>query len=431
MQSLNKLLVPALGAVVCLTQSFPAQAMSLRDATEQAFQKNGIERVSAIAEVSKGNRASLSFAFKPVNVAPQGNGYIIVTDQTDPVALQSLNKLAQFHSGTIIQLKDFRNLYKIQGARGALIEKLRAANPKYVALAPKIESFSENGLLAIWQLLLRLGNGQLNVYPSFLIAENNNALAALINQAINREPLRARDLHPVVIGQYTDAKSGGMRAVQKAAVLEDLFQGLRIECPGLVVRTNTAPPNPASFPKIGALGTVQQADSLIKQFPPQAAKALAASKLIVMFGHGSTGMSCSFDVNAAYRDIPMKNDIVLCGSCFSCTPPNSDLMQKSNGRRPESMAMRAINNGAQVFWGHMHENSGFPELFVVFESLMKGEPVGQSYQEVMNGIFANAKISPQQFILSEQELADKESVDQRNHLLFVMIGDPAARPIVE
>ncbi|MBS1991537.1 MAG: hypothetical protein JSS83_13525 [Cyanobacteria bacterium SZAS LIN-3] len=422
--------ISTLGSLLAVSHGLPALGLSLEDATDAAFRRHGIARVSSIAEVAPRDRGNKSFAFKPVHVVPSGNAYVIVTDQTDPVALKSLEKLARFHSGTIIQLKNFRNLYQTQGERAALIEKLRAANPKYVALAPRTENFSENGLLAIWQLLLRVGNGRLNVYPSFLVAADSNGLAALVDRAIKDQPLRLRDVHPLVLAQYTDPNSGGMRSVEKAAIMEDLFRGLGLECPGLIVRTNSAPAKPAVFPKIGTLGTIQQSGPPIQQFPPEVAGALAASRLLLMFGHGKTGMSCSVDVNA-YRNIPMKDDVVLCGSCFSCTPPASDLVADSNGRRPESLAMRAIANGAQVFWGHMHKNSGFPELFVVFESLMKGEPVGQSYQQVMNAIFADTKLAPQSFILSDQELADKDAVDERNHMLFVMIGDPAARPIFE
>jgi len=427
-KSFIQLAVSVLGIFGSVVPSLPAQALSLQEATDQAFRKNGIERVSMLSEVTPRNIGSKSYAFKPVHVVPQGNGYVIVTDQIDPVALQSLNKLAQFHSGSVIRLNDFRNLYKMPSARAHLIERLRQANPKYVAFAPKLETLSENGLLAIWQLLLNYGNGQLNVYPGFLMAEDSTVLSQLVDRAINCQPMQISDVRPVVVSQFTDPKSGGMRSVQKAKVMEDLFEELNINCPGLVVRTNTAPPDPAVFPKIGSLGTVQQKQNLVRQLPPEAAKAIGASNFLLMFGHGSTGMSCSLDVDA-YRDVPMKNDIVLCGSCFSCTPFVSDILQKNNGRRREPLIYRAIANGAQVFWGHMHENSGFPELFVAFESLMKGEQVGRAYQETMNGIFANTRLQPQQFVMSEQELGDEDAVKQRNHVLFVMVGDPAAQPI--
>src|SRR5262249_41644531 len=152
------------------------------------------------------------------------------------------------------------------------------------------------------------------------------------------------------------------------------------------------------------------------------------SRLILLFGHGSPGMTCSLTADA-FRDIKLENDIIMCGSCFSSTPMQSDLLVSSNGNRPESLAFRAIDNGAQVFYGHMHENGGFPQLFVAFESLMKGETVGQSYQEVMNTVLATSEVPQNQLNMSDEQLFDKQAVDARNKLMLVMIGDPASRPI--
>jgi len=403
--------------------------VSLEEAINKSFNDNGIVRIKAGDRPPASSRGNLAFTFNPTLNVPAGDSYVIVTDQIDPTCLESLNKLARFHSGKILEIRNFRNLYKMPGARAQLVERLREANPKFVAFAPRTENFSENVVLAVWQLLLRLGDGKLTVYPSYLVARNSKDLDALVSKSINRAQLHTADLHPVVIAQATDEKSGGMRSVQKAVLTEDLFHELGVDCPGLVIRTKSAPP-PLEFPKIATLGTlsIEQAGHFIEKFPPAPTRALSDARLILLFGHGLPGMTCSFVANA-FENIPMQNDIVLCGSCFSATPPDSDLLKNSNGTRAESLAFQVIADGAQVFYGHMHENSGFPQLFVAFEALMKGQSVGESFQQMMNTVIDTTKVPQDRFVMSEDELADEQAVKQRNGLLFVMIGDPAAQPI--
>ena len=47
----------------------------------------------------------------------------------------------------------------------------------------------------------------------------------------------------------------------------------------------------------------------------------------------------------------------------------------------------------------------------------------------MNEVFANTKLPAQQFVLGEQELADKKAVDPRDHVLVVMVRNHVAQPI--
>jgi hypothetical protein len=414
--------------VLSLSTTLSASAAMLDDAEASVFAKHEIDRVNQSSEVAPNKRGNLSFTFNSSLNIPSGKSYVIVTDQDDPACLSSLDKLAQYHSAQIIKLRDLRNLTKMPAARNFLIKKLQAANPEYVAFAPRIENFSENTLLALWQVLLSEGGGKLNVYPGFLIGRNAQELDALITRCIANQKLSARALKPVVVAQVVDRKEGGMRAFQKADVMEDLFSAIGQNCSGLVVRTPLAPP-PLTFPKVGTLGTLNApAGASLPTLPPNAVQALSDAHLIMLFGHGSPGMSCSISVNA-FDDVTMKNDVVLCGSCFSCTPLQSDVMQNSNGKRPDALVYHALANGASVFYGHMHENGGFPMLYIAFEALMKGETVGQSYQRVLNCEFAESKIDPNQFIMTEDQLADKQAVDARNKFLLVMIGDPAASPI--
>lgn len=406
----------------------PARSASFRDATTSVFSKHGIDRVMSDSQVTPGKSAERSFTYQSTLNVPSGSSYVIVTDHDDPDCLKTLDKLAQFRSAQIIHLRNFRNLSALPAARHSLIERLRAANPQYVAIVPKIENFSENTLLAFWQVLLGLGDGKATVYPGFLLGRNSQELDALVTRSIEKSKLTPENLNPVVIAQATDQKNGGMRAIQKAEIIEDIFHELGGNCDGLVVRTPTAPP-PLTFPQIGRLGTLNApVGGLVHQLPSNVLKSIEDAHLLLLFGHGSPGMTCSIAVDG-FNNVPMRNDVVLCGSCFSCTPIYSDVMSASNGKRPDSLAYRALANGASVFYGHMHENSGFPQLFLAFESLMNGETVGQSYQRVLNCVFANAKVQRQQFVMTNDEISNQTAINDRNDLLFVMIGDPAACPI--
>lgn len=420
----------ALGTLAAFVSATPAvsAAPSFDEVVPTVFTHNDILRVNSSREVPQDHNGSRAFTFNSHLNVPAGSGYVIVTD-CDAEALASLNRLAQFRSAQIIKLRDLRNLARMPEARNFLLRRLRETNPAYVAFAPRVESFSENTLLSFWQILLSYGEGKLTVYPGLLVGRNAEDLDSLISRSIANKSFTVDKLNPVVISQAAGQSEGGLRAVKKAAVIEEIFQGLGQPCPGLVVRAPGAVPQ--VFPKIGSLGTIAvTGGGPLKSVPPNAVDALGQARMIVLFGHGSPGMSCSVGVQA-FDGIAMPNDIVLCGSCFSSTPVVSDLMTKSNGQRPDSLVFHSLRNGASVFFGHMHENSGFPQLFVAFESLMKGESVGQSYQRVLNCLFADCRVPAQNFILTDDELADPDgkAVNARNNLMFVMVGDPAAVPI--
>ena len=130
---------------------------------------------------------------------------------------------------------------------------------------------------------------------------------------------------------------------------------------------------------------------------------------------------------AAFRQIPFEHKIVLCGSCFSCYPPYSDLPPCSRVDS-ECFFGRAIENGARVFYGHMRLNPGFPIMFIAMESLLQGECVGQSYQRVLNVVIAHSPISTKDLIFNPQQLNDEKAISDRDNFLVIMIGDPAAHP---
>ncbi|MGH9554064.1 MAG: hypothetical protein ACRD3W_32095, partial [Terriglobales bacterium] len=93
-------------------QNIGALAISVDEATDDTFQKHGIEWVEAGGRAKPSVAGSNSFTYKPVLNVPDGTSYVIITDHTDPACLSNLNRLTQFHSGKILQIKNFRNLCK-------------------------------------------------------------------------------------------------------------------------------------------------------------------------------------------------------------------------------------------------------------------------------------------------------------------------------
>lgn len=386
-----------------------------------------IPRVTYESEV--GNKEKVgqrSFTFNNSLRAPDGNNYVVLTDINTPGCLTALQNLAQVHGGTVVQFGDLRQLVNDPQQRQQLVQTLRRNRTGYLAIAPRFENYSENVVLAVWQVLAELGRGSINVYPGFLVAPNEQSFVNLVNGNIQAFTAPPRSpLNPVVVAQSVDQSKGGLRAVEKAQLVEVLFQQLGAPTNGFVVRDVSAPPR--AFPKVGNLGTLDVApDGLLHELPPPIAQAVADSRLVVLFGHGSPGMSCSMDVQS-FANIPLTNHAILCGSCFSATPVYSDFTNKPRQREP--FFLRAVQSGAPIFYGHMRTNGGFPQLFVVLQALIDGESIGQGYQRLLNAMIVKTRVPPNQFILSPQQIANPNATDARNDLLFMMIGDPAVRPL--
>ncbi len=139
------------------------------------------------------------------------------------------------------------------------------------------------------------------------------------------------------------------------------------------------------------------------------------------------GVACSLDAKLL-SDIRMSDKVVLCGSCFSAAPAESDFPAPRGpamrGRR-ESFASSAIAGGAVTFYGHMRENSGFPQLYPVLDAWIHGISIGEGYQRMMNAAISFSGLAAGEFVLAESDLNDERAVMRRNELLYVVIGDPA------
>jgi len=148
-----------------------------------------------------------------------------------------------------------------------------------------------------------------------------------------------------------------------------------------------------------------------------------------MHGHGIPGMSCGVDIGAIPKQFSAK--VVLCGSCFSAVPKKSDfpVMRQAPGgygvKARDAFAVRAVDSGACVVFGHMRLSQGFPHLFPVLETWMKGKSVGEAYQELMNAIIEIQGTKSGGFVVTGKPNGRQP---RQNILLYVVLGDPAIQP---
>ena len=144
-------------------------------------------------------------------------------------------------------------------------------------------------------------------------------------------------------------------------------------------------------------------------------------------------MSCGVDIDGLPADLTGK--VILSGSCFAASPVQSDfpaLRQAPGGyevKKRDAFALRAIDNGATVFFGHMRLSMGFPHLFPVLEAWSQGQSVGESYQQLINALITVRGFRTGRFLVAPAVpgRVSRRRVPQ-NLLLYVVFGDPAVRP---
>jgi hypothetical protein len=326
-----------------------------------------------------------------------------------------------------------------RSAQEELKAELRKAKPRFVAIAPRLASYRENMLLAMWEVLsTHDGDPQLDVFPGLLVAPSAQAFAALVEHSIQYQPQRGDVLRPFVIGQVVDASVMGQRSLQKVGILENLFGQYDCKTCSLITRTFQArrsdgsPPTGKQQWEISANAPRQ----LIPSLPPPAKHALDEASLLLLFGHGAPGMTCSLDIGALH-DVALTNKVVLCGSCFSGYPPESDFPPMPRGpdgsgirNDRERFVMCAVENGAVVAYVHMRLNSGFPHMYPVLEAWLNGLTVGEAYQRLINALIDVQGLTAGELVLREEIAGNQAAVMRRNPLLYVIVGDPALQPLV-
>jgi hypothetical protein len=105
------------------------------------------------------------------------------------------------------------------------------------------------------------------------------------------------------------------------------------------------------------------------------------------------------------------------------------LRQAPGGYRVEArdaFALRAIDQGATAVFGHMRLSMGFPHLFPVLESWMKGQTLGESYQQLINGLIEIYGFRSGRFVVPADVPSGRRL--PQNRLLYVVFGDPALQP---
>jgi hypothetical protein len=387
-----------------------------------------VPRLSEVARVDRDGQAppevanTSTFILKTSAREPLGNAYVIVTDQTDDVYLRPLEKLAKFHQGTVLRVKDLGRLADDAATRDKLKADLQSARPRYVAIAPKLESFRETMLTALWDVLAGLDDKHsLAAFPGLLVAPDQESFAALVDRSIAYHPQPVAQVRPFVMGQVMGPMPPGMRSLQKVRMMRNLFAEFGRPASSLVIRAysavqsdTTVAPAPNEW-QVDMDGPGQY----VKTIPAPAKPALDDASLLLMYGHGVPGMACSLDVGA-FHDVKMTGKVVLCGACYSAgnANPNSppatggSFEGQPAGQREESFALRAVQNGAVVVFAHLRENEGFPHLYPMLEGWMNGLTVGEAYQRLLNALIAEGGVQP-----------------GANRLLYVVIGDPALQPL--
>ena len=358
-----------------------------------------------------------------------GTGYVILTDHQRPEFRAPLERLAKARGGTILAVKDLTQLPKDGLQRQTIRQRLQEHRVRFLAIAPRLKSFRENTLLAIWELASTLDDDpQLDVFPGVLLASGAKPFAALIERSIEYQSRTPGELRPLALSQVRTAAE--LRSLQKAAVLRKWF-----------ARWNVATPIVAVYGKRSAGAAeltgqqiwnirASEGQRFVQTFPEPASRALARASLLIMHGHGIPGMSCGVDVDGLPKNLDGK--LILSGSCFAASPTQSDfaaLKQAPGGYRVEprdAFALRAIDNGATVFFGHMRLSAGFPHLFPVLEAWLQGQTIGESYQRLLNAIITMRGFRAGRFMVTAEQ-AQGRRIPQ-NRLLYVALGDPALQP---
>ena len=80
-------------------------------------------------------------------------------------------------------------------------------------------------------------------------------------------------------------------------------------------------------------------------------------------------------------------------------------------------------------WHHMRLSQGFPHLYTVLESWLRGETIGQSYQQLINGLIEKSHFDSRALVVDTETLTGKRP--KQNVLLYVLVGDPALQPLVK
>lgn len=391
-----------------------------------------LTRADSKTQLTRLERKNSAYVLKTEFHAPQGDHYVVITDHKTKAFLEPLHRLAKHHNGTLLEIDNLATLHLDRNSAKLLLARLQTLQPKFVAVAPRIESFRENMLLHLWELLAEIDEDpQLDAYPGILVASQSDGLARLVEQSIAYRSKSKEQLKPLAISQVPSQTE--LRSMQKSAILRRQFESLGIRTPIIDVyaaRAAGAPKLEGEF--VWNLATTTS-KRIIHSFSDEITETLDSSNLVIMHGHGSPGMSCSIHISAIPQDFSGK--LLLTGSCFSASPKRSDFVNLRSVPGGYAMTdedafiLRAIDNGAVASLGHMRLSNGFPHLYPVLESWLRGETIGQSYQQLINGLLEKNQFDSRELMMDAE--TPKKRNPKLNKLLYVLIGDPALQPMVK
>ena len=356
-------------------------------------------------------------------------GYLILTDHTDPIARDALDQLAQHREGKVISLESLGELHESPSDLQALQETVRKAGPRYVAIAPKNESYRENMHLSMLKLLSGIDDDpELDAFPGYLMASDAEGLAELVQRTIQFRPLAATEIEPVSIGAIEDADARRYRSYQKAKVMQKMFAEQGRKSPAIITTTRKSHTEREDFPELPTSeGNIVMLPSserhTFDRLSLPAEKALEKNNLLFLYGHGTTSRICGIDIDA-FASIDFTNELVFCGSCMSATPYEADRVNLESKRDDKRFAFYAMDNGAVMMLGHMGLCGGFPKVFPMAELVLSGTSTGEAYQQLMNSLIGGRPIP-------EYYSGPPASRDPRNGYLYVLWGDPALIPIAD
>ena len=421
-----------------LTVSAAAAEPDSQPAAEQVLEKVGgleIPDVSQLVRVDRTKRPSRTemknsaFILKTRPHPVAGDRYVVLTDHREASFLSSLQRLAKARDGIILKVDDLATLGQDPKKLVSIRQKLRDARVRFLAVAPRKESFRENMVLGLWELTSTLdADPQVDVLPGILLASTARHLAGLVDRSLRHKPLPVSQLKPLAISQVPRAEE--LRSLQKAGVLRKWFARTGVTTPIVAVYSRRAVKAARLTGK--NIWNLQATDQqpFLKSFPPAADAAFRSASLVVMHGHGVPGMSCGVDVDGLPNDLSGK--FILSGSCFAASPDRSDFprIRRIPGgyevKKRDAFALRAIDNGSTAFFGHMRLSMGFPHVFPVLEAWSQGKTVGESYQQLINGLIAVRGFRSGRFVVSPDRAAGRRV--PQGLLLYVVLGDPAVQP---
>ena len=309
-----------------LTVSAAAAEPDSQPAAEQVLEKVGGLEIPDVSQLVRGERKTRpsraemknsAFILKTRPHPVAGDRYVVLTDHREASFLSSLQRLAKARDGIILKVDDLATLGQDPKKLVSIRQKLRDARVRFLAVAPRKESFRENMVLGLWELTSTLdADPQVDVLPGILLASTARHLSGLVDRSLRHKPLPVSQLKPLAISQVPRAEE--LRSLQKAGVLRKWFARTGVTTPIVAVYSRRAVKAARLTGK--NIWNLQATDQqpFLKSFPPAADAAFRSASLVVMHGHGVPGMSCGVDVDGLPNDLSGK--FILSGSCFAASP---------------------------------------------------------------------------------------------------------------